>query len=146
MPSALMDLIIDAENQLGIATATRGRSLNQARNTQHRILSDAMKSRGVSVKDLRMALNYCVHRRERLDRLTQLFGFVAGARELAASQMHTTEASAQIQQAIAWEYEHPDEHQDYWITLLGRAVGPLRRRILTEWHNAGRGEPDTAAA
>lgn len=147
MPSALMNLIVDAENRLGIAIATtRGRSLQQARNTQHRIMSDAMARKNVTVSDLRMALNYCDHRRERLERLTQLFGFIKTARDLSASTMPISDALQEIEQAISWEYEHPDEYQDYWITLLGRAVGPLRRRILIEWHKAGRGQVGTAAA
>lgn len=142
--SALMDLIIEAENRLGIAPT--GRSIRQARNLQHRILSDAMAKHQMSVRDLHLALSYCDHRREHLTRLSQLIGFVRAARELQASQTRTSESALSIDEAISWEYEHPDEHQDYWITLLGRAVGPLRKRILLEWRKAGRGGTDAAVA
>lgn len=133
--SDLMDVIIEAENRLG---AIPKGNLHKGRAITHQILTKTMLRQQLTCADLRLAISYCVREQLRIESPLQLPPFVTSARTLAASTdaVHTS-IDERLEAAIAWENDHPDD--GYWLTRLGRAVGPNRRKVLHEWSEAGRG-------
>lgn len=138
--SELMDIIIEAENRLGAATATDKLNVPRARAIQHHLLTRAMARQNLTCSDLRLAISLCVRRRVFLNAPIQLVSFVEAARKLAADpDAVQTDIDRELEDAIAWENDQDDPEHLHWITRLGRAVGATRRQVLSEWREAGRG-------
>lgn len=138
MPSELMKILIDCENLLGWYP---GPDYIRERAIQHAILTRVIAKRNYSVRDLRLALDYCHGKRQPISRPTDLVGYVLTARRLAAED---EQASAErrlatlIQDAVAREHELADTYSQYWINRLARAEGHGLRMTYNEWRRAGR--------
>ncbi len=137
--SALMDIIYDCENRLGWSPPI-GAVLWKARAAEHRKLTMAMQRHGYDEKDLRLALNYCIRRKQPIASPLELVGIVATARDLAAPRERTLDLATEQAAAIAWEQMTSDVESAHWVSRLVRSVGPVRADVLIEWRQAGRGD------
>jgi hypothetical protein len=136
--SELMDLIIECENTLG--WHPQGEDLWKARALQVYILRRAMAKQKYTVRDVRLAIAWCRHEGKQVTSAAALLVFVPRARELAVVEPVNASTLDEHQgAAIAWENGRSDEDSQYWITRLVRSVGSVRREVLSEWTEAGRG-------
>lgn len=144
--SELMDLIIACENQLGW-TGPATMNIYRARAIEVGKLRGALsRRRDLTVKDLRLAIAYCVRRREPITSPLQLLGKVDEAKALALQRPRASNLAMRHTRALAWEQTTADRDSSRWITRLVRSHGPARAEVLAEWEAAGRGEGHAATA
>lgn len=138
--SELMDIIHDCENRLGWS-APVGAVLWQARAAEHRKLSIAMERQRYTEADLRLALAYCIRRKQAITSPLELIGLVEKARDLAAVPDTTLPLDDQVEAALQWEASHPDADSHGWAVRFIRTAqqAGARADVLDEWRAAGRG-------
>jgi hypothetical protein len=136
---SLLDILTDAENQLGCLPLGNHTNMPKARALTHHVMFAAMNKRGLTENDLVLALAYCVRRRLPLDSPLELLGMVDAARQ-ATHVPRRHDLDLACDDAIAWESMRADEDTQYWITRVVRSSGPARQDTLDEWRDAGRGE------
>lgn len=137
--SALHDLVLDCENQLGWS-GEDGVPIWQARVREVGKLRRVLLVRtDVSIADLRIALAYCRRRRETINSPLELFAKVALAKELAVTPDRVSDLTIDHRSALVWEQMNPDQQSDHWISRLVRCAPVVRAEVLAEWRAAGRG-------
>lgn len=137
--SELWDIVVDAENRLGLA-GPRGVPVWKSRAADVARLRRGLTSRpDVTTTDLRLALAFCSRRQEPITTITELFGKVKEARRHRIQDERPSQLSLTYREALRWEGDQNDADAELWLARLVRAFGPARENVLSEWRVAGRG-------
>ncbi len=128
----VMDVVVQCENRLGWAPPGN-QPLWRARIAETGKLKKAMSAHGVTVTELKMALEYSWRRRQPITTPLALLFRVHLAKEYADTTKPLSPIAQRIQDAINFELAHPGPGSDYWLGRLARSAGEGRQDTLDEW-------------
>lgn len=135
-----LGFVIYVENTLGWdAVLSQKVPLFKARNVEAGILTKKMATnpRLYTWDNLALAVEYLRRQRKPVKSPTAVLWHVETAIKAANQPAKVTTVQAEIDEALAWEYNHALPDHVEWIGRLVRAgFGPGQRDVLVEWKAA----------
>lgn len=144
-PSKALDIVILAENRLGLTLSlenSRGNSIPlwKARMIESKKLTKkmAVNPNLYSFLNLELAIEYCRKKKIDISSTLALCSFVNEALRVSAEKMPTTSIDKSIALALIRESEINDSDSEYWTLRLQRVDEEMKENVYDEWREARR--------